>query len=264
MVEALRPNYAEKPLISPRQSIRIIAKYSHLKFEELKVPRCILLSLSVGATQLLIRETEAEEFAWIYRARPLYVGNISGNPVGIIWAAPGAPLATMVVEDLVACGAKLFVGVGLLAATQPRINVGNYVIPSLAVRDEGTSRHYLPEDVIALSSDEVIQALQDSCEEFKVKYYVGPVCTTDAPYRETKSKINYLQRKGVLGIDMESSAIFALGIYRKVKVGCILVASSNLTQPKTTIGFYTEKSRDAMLKAVKISIEAVRKLQHII
>jgi len=110
----------------------------------------------------------------------------------------------------------------------------------------------------------VIQALQDSCEEFKVKYYVGPVCTTDAPYRETKSKINYLQRKGVLGIDMESSAIFALGIYRKVKVGCILVASSNLTQPKTTIGFYTEKSRDAMLKAVKISIEAVRKLQHII
>jgi len=252
MVEALRPNYAEKPLISPRQSIRIIAKYSHLKFEELKVPRCILLSLSVGATQLLIRETE------------VYVGNISGNPVGIIWAAPGAPLATMVVEDLVACGAKLFVGVGLLAATQPRINVGNYVIPSLAVRDEGTSRHYLPEDVIALSSNEVIQALQDSCEGFKVKYYVGPVCTTDAPYRETKSKINYLQRKGVLGIDMESSAIFALGIYRKVKVGCILVASSNLTQPKTTIGFYTEKSRDAMLKAVKISIEAVRKLQHII
>jgi uridine phosphorylase len=110
----------------------------------------------------------------------------------------------------------------------------------------------------------VIQSLQDSCEEFKVKYYVGPVCTTDAPYRVTKSKINYLQRKGVLGIDMESSAIFALGIYRKVKVGCILVASSNVTQPKTTIGFYTEKLRGAMLKAVKISIEAVRKLQHII
>jgi len=97
-----------------------------------------------------------------------------------------------------------------------------------------------------------------------VKYYVGPICTTDAPYRVTRSKIDYLRGRGVLGFDMESSAIFAIGIYRKVRVGCILVASSNLTQPKPTMGFYTEKLREAMLKAAKISIEATRKLQHII
>jgi len=152
-LKALRANYVEEPLISPSQSVQMIAEYFHLK---LKVPQCILLSLSVGATQLLIRETGAEEVPWIYRARPLYVGNVSGNPVGIIWAAPGAPLAAMVMEDLVACGAKLFIGVGLLAATQPEIDVGDYVIPSLAVRGEGTSYHYLPEDVMALPSDEVI------------------------------------------------------------------------------------------------------------
>jgi uridine phosphorylase len=176
--------------------------------------------------------------------------------VGIIWAAPGAPLAAMVMEDLVACDAKLFIGVGLLAATQPKIDVGDHVIPSLAVRDEGTSYHHLPEDVMALPSNEVIRSLQYSCEEFKVKYYVGPIRTTDAPYRVTRSKIDYLRGRGILGINMESSIIFALRIYRKVKVGCILMASSNLTQPKPTMGFYIEDLRNAMVKAVKISIEA--------
>lgn len=255
-----KPNYGEKPLISPWQSIQMIAKRLHLKSKDLKVPKYILLSLSVGAIQPLISETKAEEVAWIYRARPLYVGNVSGNPVGIIWAAPGAPLATMIMEDLIACGAKLFIGVGLLGAIQPSINVGDYVIPSLAVRDEGTSYHYLPKNVDALSSKEIIHCLQDSCEEFKVRYYVGPIWTTDAPYRETKSTINRFQRKGVLGVDAESSAIFSLGIYRKVKVGCVLVASTNLTCPRATLGLYTENLKDAMLRAVRISTKAIRKL----
>jgi len=225
MIEVPEPNYSEKPLISPRQSIRMIAKRSGLQLEDLKAPRQILLSLSVGSIQPLIEETNAKEVAWIYRARPLYVGDISGIPVGIIWAAPGAPLATMVMEDLIACDAKFFIGVGLLAAIQPSINLGDYVIPSLAVRDEGTSYRYLPKNVEALSSNGIIKALKDSCEEFKVRYHTGPVWTTDALYRETKSKIDYFQQRGVLGVDAESSAIFSLGIYRKVKVGCILVAA---------------------------------------
>lgn len=264
MIKVPRENYTEKPLISPRQSIEMIAKSRRSKLKDVKVPKYILLSLSVGATHLLIRETKAEEVTWIYRARPLYVGSISGNLVGMMWAAPGAPLATMIMEDLIACGAKLFIGVGLLGAIQPSINVGDYVIPSLAVRDEGTSYHYLPKDVKAFSSKKVIHFLKDSCEEFKAKYYIGPIWTTDAPYRQTKSKINYFQQKGVLGVDMESSAIFSLGIYYKLKVGCILVASGNLTRPRATMGFYTEKLRDTMLEAIKISAKAIRKLQDVI
>jgi hypothetical protein len=79
-----KPNYGEKPLISPRQSVQMIVRRLHLNSKDLKVPKHILLSLSIGAIQPLIRETKAEEVAWIYRSRPLYVGNVSGNPVGII------------------------------------------------------------------------------------------------------------------------------------------------------------------------------------
>jgi uridine phosphorylase len=241
----------------------MIANRLHLKLKDLKVPKYIFLSLSVGAIQPLIKETKAEEVVWIYRARPLYVGNVSGNPVGIIWAAPGAPLATVVMEDLIACGAKLFIGIGLLGAFQPSINVGDYIIPSWAVRDEGTSHHYLPENIKARSSKKIIHALQNSCEEFKVRYCIGPIWTTDAPYRETKSTINFFQGKGILGVDAESSAIFSLGIYRKVNIGCLLVASTNLTHPRATLGLYTKSLEDAMLRAVRISTRALRRLASI-
>jgi len=263
MIKVPRPKFIEKPLISPRQSIQTVARHSGLKLKDLKVPKYILLCLSVGAIQPLIEETRAEEVAWIYRARPLYVGNVSEIPVGVIWAAPGAPLAAMVMEDLIACGAKVFIGVGLSGAIEPHINSGDFIIPSLAVRDEGTSYHYLPKNVEALPSKGIIHALKDSCRESKVRYYVGPIWTTDAPYRETRSKINYFQRKGILAVDQESSAIFSVGIYRKVRVGCILVASTNLTQPKATIGFYTEMLRDKMFRVAETSTKTIVKLQYV-
>jgi len=122
------------------------------------------------------------------QSAPFIHWNYFRDSVGIIWAASEAPLATVVMEDLIACGAKLFIGVGLLGAIQPSINTGHYVIPSSAVRDEGTSYQYLPKNVEALSSKEIIRSLKDSCEEFKVRYHIGPIWTTDAPYRETKSK----------------------------------------------------------------------------
>ena len=121
----------------------------------------------------------------------------------------------------------------------------------------------LHKNVEALPSKGIIHALKDSCRESKVRYYVGPIWTTDAPYRETRSKINYFQRKGILAVDQESSAIFSVGIYRKVRVGCILVASTNLTQPKATIGFYKEMLRDEMFRVAETSTKTIVKLQYV-
>jgi nucleoside phosphorylase len=142
-----RPSYDEEPLIPPHRAVEELARRRGLRLEELRTPEWMLLSLSVGATEPLVKETRARERPWIYRARPLYIGELWGEAIGVIWAAPGAPLAAMVLEDLIACGAKLFIGLGLLGAIQPEIEVGDIVIPTLALRLEGTSHHYLPPDV---------------------------------------------------------------------------------------------------------------------
>ena len=96
---------------------------------------------------------------WIYRARPLYVGHCNGVNVGIIWASPGAPLAAMVMEHLIACGAKYIIGIGLIAAIQPDIDIGTLVIPIKVIRGEGMSYYYLPENVEAVADRDILQAL---------------------------------------------------------------------------------------------------------
>lgn len=256
-----RPDFSEGPLISPRESVWKRARRVGLKRQALRLPKSFLLSLNVGATPLLVEETGAQEASWIYGARPLYTGKVVGTPVGVIWAAPGAPLATVVMEDLVACGVKEFVGVGSAGAIQPFIDVGDCIVPSSAVRDEGTSYHYLPPAEEALPDQRVARVIAESCRELGVTPHVGPVWTTDAPYRETASKIAFFQRRGVLGVDMETSALFSLGRYRRVKVGCILAALDNLTRPRTSVGpFYSKESRDTMLRTVRISLRTVQKL----
>jgi uridine phosphorylase len=255
-----RPKPREAAIVSPRESVRKRALQLGLKPAGLKLPFQVLLSLSVGATRPMIDLVRAREIPWLYRARPLYAGSLQGSPIGVIWAAPGSPLVTVVMEDLVACGVTRFVGVGTLGAIQPAIQPGDLIIPSAAVRDEGTSYHYLSKNEQARPAKRVLKALVDSCKETSVTYHVGPVWTTDAPYRETRSRIEYFRRRGVLGVDMESSAIFSIGKYRRVGAGCILVAGENLNKSNPLPPFYRDELAESLTNAVKIAAKSVERL----
>jgi uridine phosphorylase len=252
-----KPRFGEPPVVTPRDSVLSRSQQLSLK---LQLPSYFLMSLSVGATSLLVNALNAKEIPWLYTARSLYVGKVGKTPVGVIWAAPGAPLIAVVMEDIIASGARVVIGVGTLGAIQPSIQAGDLIIPSAALRDEGTSYHYLPKDKRAYPTREVLKAIVDSCEESQFKPLIGPVWTTDAPYRETKSKIRHFQRRGVLGVDMETSMIFSMGIYRRIETGCILVAGENLTRPNPPGPFYRDELRKSLSDAVKIGIASVRKL----
>ena len=256
-----KPNFREKPITTPRQSIKRRAQRLGLMLKDVECPRTVLLSLNVGATPALIQKTRAREIPWVYAARPLHVGKVGRKSVAVIWAAPGAPLATVVTEDLIACGAEQFIGVGSLGAIQPFIGVGDQVVPTMAVREEGTSQHYLPPRVEAKADTKLVAVLSESCGELGVQCHAGPVWTTDAPYRETPSKIAHFRRKGILGVDMESSALFSIGIFHRMRVATILAASSNLVVPEARLGpSYIEgslKSRNAVTTAVEVSVKAV-------
>jgi uridine phosphorylase len=255
MIALPEEDYSEQPIVSPRQAITATVKSGGLKAGDSNVPKHILLSLTVGATATIVRQLNAKEVPWIYRARPFYVGHAHGIPVGCIWAAPGAPLTTMVMEDLIASGAKVFVGVGLMAAIQPRIKAGDLIIPSVAVRDEGTSHHYLPKNVEALPNKDVFAGLTNWCKRLRIGHRAGPIWTTDAPYRETPSKVKYFHAKGILGVDLETSVIFSVAIYRRVRAGCILVASSNLAYSKPAIGFYSSSLKGSVGKVLEFPLK---------
>ena len=174
---------------------------------------------------------------------------------------PGAALTVIVMEDMIASGVTTFIGVGTLGAIQSFVETWDVIVPSLAVRDEGASYHYLPKHDAARPSKKTFKVIVDSCQKSGLKHYVGPIWTTDAPYRETRSKIRHFKREGVLGVDMETSVIFSLGKYRRVETRCILVARENLNRPNPPGPFYRDELRKSLSRAVDVAVESVSNSQ---
>lgn len=125
-------------------------------------------------------------------------------------------------------GARAFLGLGLAGSLQPHAPVGTWLIPTSCVREEGTPGHYVSADVPIGPSARSVQAVAAASRAEGVEPLTGPLWTTDAPYRELKSKIEAHRQQGVLGVDMETSAVYALGQFRGVDVCNLLVVSDEL------------------------------------
>jgi uridine phosphorylase len=103
----------------------------------------------------LVELIGGDAVSWVWWARTFYVGEVAGTPVGVVWAAPGAPLAVQVMEKLIACGTKAFIGAGSWRGVHPSVKVDDILIPTAAVRDEGTSYHYDESHSISLSQSTI-------------------------------------------------------------------------------------------------------------
>ena len=106
---------------------------------------------------------------------------------------------------------KTVIAFGWCGAVHPDVRVGDILLASSVIREEGTSYHYLSADADPLPSPTVNSALRGAAARAGVPLREGLVWTTDAPYRETRSKVSDFGDRGVLGVDMETSAIVSLG-----------------------------------------------------
>jgi uridine phosphorylase len=149
----------------------------------------------------------------------------------------GAPQAVMVMEKIIALGAKRICVFGWCGSLQPDLHIGDIVIPLNAVAEEGTSRHYPIGNTKPGTDQELNRILEEALEQEGLPFRKGMVWTTDAPYRETASKVKTYRRKGVLAVEMEMSALMTLAVYRCVKLCGLLVVSDELSELKWHRGF---------------------------
>jgi uridine phosphorylase len=153
----------------------------------------------------------------------------TGHKVGVVGGfGIGAPAACLVLEGLIAFGVRRFVSVGIAGSLQPDIAIGDLVVCEKAIRDEGTSYHYLPACRYALASPDLTVRLRNAMDKRGAAYRVGASWTIDAPYRETCAEIRQYQREGVATVDMEASALFAVAAYRGVEMGALFTISDSL------------------------------------
>jgi uridine phosphorylase len=158
----------------------------------------------------------------------LFTGEIGGRRVSLARAPVGAPGTIAMMEEMMACGAGLFVGLGWAGSLQPGAPVGSLLVPTHCVREEGTSPHYVADDEAIVPDLRLVSLVSDVAAATREQVLPGGQWTIDAPYRELVSKIDAYRARGVLGVDMETSAMYALGRFRGVPVCNLLVVSDEL------------------------------------
>lgn len=140
----------------------------------------------------------------------------------------GAPIVAAQAEELIALGAKRLVSIALAGGIQPDLAPGTIVIPRAAIRDEGTSHHYLPPGREVASDEGLVEALSSSLTRRGLTFRVGCSWSTDAPYRETRQEVAQYQQEGVLAVDMELAALLAVARVRGVAAAAVLVVGDSL------------------------------------
>lgn len=171
-------------------------------------------------------------------------GGILGlsETAGFAFLPIGAPLVAIALEELAALGTRTVVGLGTAGAIAARLAVGDVVVCSAALRDEGTSHHYERDERWAVPNPRVTEHLRAALP----RAAFGPTWTTDAPYRETAEEIAAYQREGVLTVDMEASALFTVGASLGVRTAAVFCVSDVLHGDTWQPHFYSRMVDDAL------------------
>jgi uridine phosphorylase len=166
------------------------------------------------------------------------------NPLTLCGPFLGAPQAVMGMEKAVALGARRVWVLGWCGSIQPDLKAGDLVVPTGAVSEEGTSNHYPISPKQAATDQALNRLLGEALQKEGRSFRKGTVWTTDAPYRETPSKVERHRKQGVLAVEMEMSALMTLSVYRSIRMAALLVVSDELAELKWHAGFRAQRFRE--------------------
>ncbi|MBU4260874.1 MAG: nucleoside phosphorylase [Proteobacteria bacterium] len=153
---------------------------------------------------------------------------ISGQPP-IFWAGPalGAPAAVMALEKLIALGCKDVLVYGWCGSLAPGLTAGDIFLPTWSLSEEGTSAHY-PLATGPAADEDLRRQLATFLQQEGYPVQEGPIWTTDAPFRETRQKVQEYGRQGIMAVDMEFSALSTVATYRSVNLAAAMLVSDEL------------------------------------
>lgn len=194
-------------------------------------PTTAVSFFSHAVMEEFVRQFNPKEIASIDDATlryPIYEIEFKGCKLAVYQSPVGAPACAMNMEDVIELGAKNFLLVGCCGCLDKEIEDYGIIIPTSAIRDEGTSYHYMPESEENFIDPKCVELLEEVMKEAKIKYKKGKTWSTDAFYRETKEKLNSRIKMGAITVDMECSAMIAISNFRNVNFAQIFYGADNL------------------------------------
>jgi uridine phosphorylase len=163
---------------------------------------------------------------------PILALSTPSGPVAAFHPGVGAPLAAIHLELAAASGVRAVVACGGAGAVRPGLAVGHVVVPTGAVRDEGTSFHYLPPSRQVSADPELVAHLVAVLDRHERPHTTGLTWTTDGLFRETPGRIAARREEGCLTVEMETAALIAVARLRGVRFGQYLYAGDDVSGPQ--------------------------------
>ncbi len=159
---------------------------------------------------------------------PIFELEHGGERVAFFQPGVGAPLAALFLEEAIDYGCRALVACGGAGALDAGLALGHPVVVSAAVRDEGTSYHYLAPSRLVEAVPAVVSAVEEILGRSGVPFTTGITWSTDAVYRETRDKVSLRRAEGCITVEMEAAALLAVARFRGVSLGQVLYAADSL------------------------------------
>jgi uridine phosphorylase len=196
------------------------------------VPEHCVICFFREVVENIAKEHQAKvmvENHWEDGPHRIYEIEYAGQRLAFFQPGVGAPLAVSLLEEAIAFGCQKFIACGGCGVLEKGMAVGSLIVVSGAVRDEGTSYHYLPAESEADAQPKGMAALEAVLQENEIPYRKGKTWTTDAPYRETRQRIKRRIGQGCISVEMEAAALIAVAQHRQVAFGQLLYAGDDLS-----------------------------------
>ena len=176
---------------------------------------------------------------------------LDGVSCGIVPRTIGGPYAVLIAEQLWAAGAQMIVGITSAGRVSPNLSLPSIVVIDDAVRDEGTSLHYLaPSSIVLTPTPDVVDPLMRELSTVSSHVCRGRVWTTDAPYRETAEQLRFWAGQDVLAVEMQAASLFAFARVRQAHIAMLALVSNSVDHAGADFDTGGDEYRVAVLAAV--------------
>lgn len=240
-----------------------MAKQYHIGLDKDDIGRYVILPGDPGRVPVIAGYLDRAEKVAQNREYTTYTGYLGDIKVSVTSTGIGCPSAAIALEELVKIGADTFIRVGTAGGLQPTIELGDVVIPTGAIREEGTTRQYIPLSYPAVPDLDVTVALRDAAKKLGLRHHTGVCHCKDAFFIEgdeglpiaedNKNLWKAWERANVLATSMEDAALFVISQIRRVRVGEIL-AIIGLTYKDAPI----VNKKLGIDDAIRTAIEAIK------
>ncbi len=236
-------------VVRPEHFVRYLRSTVGLSALETRLPARAAIVFGKQDWRALRTMLNAETLRW---NRWICVGRAGDRPAAVARSPIGAPATAITLEEMAALGAKEFLAFGACGSLVPRLKIGDIVLPTFAESDEGTSRHYGVPGT-ARPTPALVKALRTAFDARSLRYVAGGTWTMDAVYRETFARARALAARGVVAVEMEAAAIWAVARHRRLRTASLFVVSDELGGEGWNPGF----RHPAFLRGKRAALQAL-------